>query len=54
MLEFEKSQRFSGRNNLFVIPIEVVVDHVNGAPDVNVCNGSHYDAKLNVALVAHT
>ena len=46
VLELRKAQRYRGGSDSVVIPVEVVADRVNCAPDVHLCHGSNYDAKL--------
>ena len=51
VLELRKAQRFCGGSDSVVVPVEVVADRVNCAPDVHLRHGSHHDAKLEVAPV---
>ena len=51
MFELRKAQRLRGGSDAVVVPVEVVADRVNCAPDVHLRYGSHHDAKLEVAPV---
>ena len=52
VLELRKAQRFRGNSDAVVVPVEVVADPINCAPDVHLRHGSHHDARLEVAPVA--
>ena len=51
VLEFGKAQRFRSGSDSVVVPVEVVADRVNCAPDVHLSHGGHHDAKLEIASV---
>ena len=51
MLELREVLLFRGGTDAIVVPVEVVADRVNCAPDVHLCHGSNHDAKFEVALV---
>ena len=51
VLELRKVQRFRGGSDSVVVPVEVVADLVNCAPDVHLRHGGHHDAKFEVAPV---
>ena len=51
MLKLGESQRLSGDSDAVVVPVEVVADCVNRAPDVHFRHGGHHDAKLEIAPV---
>ena len=47
MLELGKAQRFRGGSDAIIVPVEIIADRVNRAPDVHVRHGGHHDAKRN-------
>ena len=51
MLELREVHRFRGGSDAVVVPVEVVADRVNCAPDVHLRQGGHHDTKFEVALV---
>ena len=51
VLELRRVQRFRGGSDSVVVPVEVVADRVNFAPDVHLRHGDHHDAKFKVAPV---
>ena len=51
MLELRKVQRFRGGSDSVVVPVGVVSDRVNCAPDVHLRHGGHHDATFEVATV---
>ena len=51
VLEFGKTQRFRSGSDSGVVPVEVVADRINCAPDVDYSHGDHHDVKLEVASV---
>ena len=51
MLELREAQRLSGGRDAIIVPIKVVADRVDRAPDVHLRHGGNPDAKLEVAPV---
>ena len=51
MLELRKAQQFRSGSDSIVVPVEVVADRVNWAPEVYLCHGGHHDTKFKVAPV---
>ena len=52
MLEFREAQRLSGGSDAIIVPVKIVEDRVDRAPNVHLRHGCHHDAKLEVAPVS--
>ena len=51
MLELGEAQRFRGGSDAIIVPVEVIADRVNRAPNLHVRHGGHHYANLEVVSV---